>query len=93
MRLSEDYVLAKTRQAELGAVRNLNLWGNGISDISVRFVACRVAAASGGARHSGVACMEREAPTSPLAWFDACGVLRAGCGAYAQPGSAVAVGQ
>ena len=36
MKLTEDYVLAKTRAAELSAVRNLNLWGNGISDISVR---------------------------------------------------------
>ena len=35
-RLTEEYVLAKTRQAELSGVRNLNLWGNGISDISVR---------------------------------------------------------
>ena len=72
MRLSEDYVLAKTRQAELAAVRNLNLWGNGISDISVRCVACRVAAAGGGARRSGVACGVREAPQSPLAWLDGC---------------------
>ena len=35
-RLTEEYVLAKTRQAELSGVRNLNLWGNGIDDISVR---------------------------------------------------------
>jgi hypothetical protein len=34
-RLTEEYVLAKTRQAELSGVRNLNLWGNGIADISV----------------------------------------------------------
>jgi hypothetical protein len=38
MRLAEDYVLAKTRASELSEVRNLNLWGNGITDVSVRAV-------------------------------------------------------
>ncbi len=36
MRLSEEYVLAKTRVSELSAVRSLNLWGNGVTDVSVR---------------------------------------------------------
>jgi hypothetical protein len=36
MRLSEEYVLAKTRAESLREVRNLNLWGNGVSDVSVR---------------------------------------------------------
>ena len=36
MRLAEDYVLAKTRVASLEDVRSLNLWGNGITDVSVR---------------------------------------------------------
>jgi hypothetical protein len=36
MRLSEEYVLAKTRAESLREVRNLNLWGNSITDVSVR---------------------------------------------------------
>ena len=68
MRLTEEYVLAKTRQAELGAVRNLNLWGNGISDISAR---CGCHVASRAARRRGDAVARRagaEARASGLSW-------------------------
>lgn len=36
MKLEEQYVLSKTKAASLADVRNLNLWGNGITDVSVR---------------------------------------------------------
>lgn len=35
MKLEEQYVLAKTKAASLADVRNLNLWGNGLTDVSV----------------------------------------------------------
>lgn len=36
MKLSEALVLAKTKVEEVEQVRNLNLWGNGLTDIEVR---------------------------------------------------------
>ncbi len=36
MKLTEAFVLAKTAQASLEDVRSLNLWGNGLSDVSAR---------------------------------------------------------
>lgn len=42
MKLEEQYVLSKTKATSLADVRNLNLWGNGITDVSVRMHTKRV---------------------------------------------------
>ena len=36
MKLSEALVLAKTKVEGVDQVRNLNLWGNGLTDVEVR---------------------------------------------------------
>ena len=36
MKLSEALVLAKTKVESVEQVRNLNLWGNGLTDVEVR---------------------------------------------------------
>jgi hypothetical protein len=36
MKLSEALVLAKTKVETVEQVRNLNLWGNGLTDVEVR---------------------------------------------------------
>ena len=62
-RLTEEYVLAKTRQAELSGVRNLNLWGNGIADISVSGAAAQRACTRDETRDT--ACAVRRACHAP----------------------------
>lgn len=37
MKLSEALVLAKTKVEAVDQVRNLNLWGNGLTDVEVRW--------------------------------------------------------
>jgi hypothetical protein len=78
MRLSEEYVLAKTRAESLREVRNLNLWGNGITDVSVRgaphaFHPHHCAAAQ---RRMRRALTLRPCGVAPASWWRACPTWR-----------------
>jgi|TARA_B100001142_G_scaffold254282_1_gene255244 hypothetical protein len=42
MKLGDALVLAKTKVESVDQVRNLNLWGNGLTDVEVRARARRV---------------------------------------------------
>ena len=105
-RLTEEYVLAKTRQAELAGVRNLNLWGNGIEDISVRSANARLRARvctvvpHRRAQRCALRAADGAAAAAPQTsgWRSAHadarrGPARADCEPHAQPGGAVPLRQ